>query len=52
MILLVVSCATAAALLFCAEMYRRDEPLLGLTALGVLMLAGLLGAVYATLEAG
>ena len=35
----------------CVEMNRRNEAVLGLTALGVLMAVALLGTVYATLAA-
>jgi hypothetical protein len=35
----------------CIEMSRRDETLLGVAALGVLMAASVLGAVYAALAA-
>ena len=34
-----------------AEMFRRDEPTLGLAALGILTLDGVLGATYGFLDA-
>jgi hypothetical protein len=51
MMFLLVLCLTVSAvgLGLMGEMYRRDQPLLGVAGLGTLLVASLLGAVYGTL---
>jgi hypothetical protein len=52
MFLLVLSLTAAAVGLgLMGEMYRRDQPLLGVAGLGILLVASMLGAVYGTLAA-
>jgi hypothetical protein len=47
LVLIVVAATTAVVL--CVEMSRRDKPHLGLVALGVLVVDGILGTVYGAL---
>lgn len=47
----VIVIAVIVAVGLCVEMSRRDDALLGLVAITVLMVAGVLGAVYAALAA-
>ncbi len=51
LLVLVLAVAVAAVGLL-LEMQRRDEPVLGLGALGLLTADGLLGAAYGALAAG
>jgi hypothetical protein len=48
-LLVLIVVAAAAAVVLCIEMSRRDKPGLGLAALGVLIVDGILGTVYAAL---
>jgi hypothetical protein len=50
-LLAVILVAAANAIWLCVEMSRRDQPLLGLAALGILVADGVLGAVYGALTA-
>jgi hypothetical protein len=52
-ILLVSIClCTAGGLGLSVAMFRRDDAFLGLTGLALLMLAGILGAVFAAVSSG
>lgn len=51
LLVLIVACVVAAAGLL-GEMFRRDEPILGVLALGTLLATALLSAVYTALDAG
>ena len=51
-LLVLVAVGVLASLGMCIEMSRRNEAMLGLAAIVVLMVAGVLGCVHAALAAG
>jgi hypothetical protein len=50
-LLIVVIAVTAVGAGLYVEMYRRDQPLLGVAALSTMMVAAIIGSVYAMLAA-
>ena len=48
-LLVLILIAATTAVVLCVEMSRRDKPHLGLAALGVLIIDGILGTVYGVL---